>query len=205
MVSPSLFRQSQRCNSFELIIFDKKHLFRLILFYLLVFSTTGKAQIYLIDRGQISFRSDAPLELISANNTQFSGAIDFDKQTFFLQVLNKGFTGFNSPLQQEHFHENYLESSRYPKSSFQGKLIEPVNLGKNGSYIIRAKGKLTIHGVSQERIIKASLNVQEGVIQLESDFSLLLEEHAIAIPKIVKQKIAEEIFIHVTARLLPKP
>ena len=180
-------------------------MYRQLFVLFLLLTTPGRAQIYLIESGKIDFRSDAPLELIAAGNTQFTGAIDFDKQTFFLQVLNKGFTGFNSPLQQEHFHENYMESNRFPKSTFQGKLIEVVRPSENGSYTIRAKGKLTIHGISQERIIKATLKVQNGVIQLESDFSVLLEEHAIAIPKIVKQKIAEEIFIHVQARLLPKP
>lgn len=180
-------------------------MYRPLLFFFLLLTTSGKAQIYLIERGKVDFRSDAPLELIAASNTQFTGAIDFEKQTFFLQVQNKGFKGFNSPLQQEHFHENYMESSIHPKSTFQGKLIEPVNPNKNGTYTLRAKGKLTLHGISQERIIKATLRVQDGVIQLESDFSLLLEEHAIAIPKIVKQKIAEEIYIHVQARLLPQP
>jgi len=178
---------------------------RLLLLLFVLLSTVGKAQIYLIESGKIDFRSDAPLELIAASNTQFTGAIDFDKQTFFLQLQNKGFKGFNSPLQQEHFHENYMESTIYPKSTFQGKLIEAVNPAQNGTYIVRAKGKLNLHGISQERIIKATLNIQNGVIQLESDFSLLLVEHDIAIPKIVKQKIAEEIYIHVQARLLPQP
>lgn len=178
---------------------------RLLFLWLLLLSTVGNAQIYLIKSGKIDFRSDAPLELITASNTQFTGAIDFEKQTFFLQVANKAFSGFNSPLQQEHFHENYMESNRFPKSTFQGKLIEHIKPDKNGSYTIRAKGQLFIHGVSQERIIKATLVVQDGVIMLESDFSVLLEEHNIAIPRIVRQKIAEEIFIHVAARLLPQP
>jgi polyisoprenoid-binding protein YceI len=172
---------------------------------MLLFSQLGTAQVYLIKSGKIDFKSDAPLEMITASNTQFMGAIDFDKQTFYLQVANKGFTGFNSPLQQEHFHENYMESNRYPKSTFQGKLIETVSPNKNGTYTIRAKGKLFIHGISQERIIKATLIVQDNTLLLESDFSVMLEEHNIAIPKIVKQKIAEEIFIHVTARMLPQP
>lgn len=177
---------------------------RLLLYILLLISNAGNAQIYLIQSGKIDFRSDAPLELITASNTHFTGAIDFDKQTFFLQVVNKEFKGFNSPLQQEHFHENYMESGRYPKSTFQGKLIENITPNKNGTYTVRAKGKLSIHGISQERIIKSTLVIKEGVITLESDFSVLLEEHSIAIPKIVKQKIAEEIYIHVSARLLPK-
>ncbi len=162
------------------------------------------AQIYLIESGTIRLRSDAPLELIEATNTQFNGAIDLGKQTFLMQVVNIGFKGFNSPLQQEHFHENYLETSFFPKSTFQGKLIEPVDLTKTGVQTIRAKGKLNIHGVAQERIIKANLIVKGNTLVLESQFTVLLEEHNISIPKIVKQKIAEEIYIDVQARLLPK-
>jgi len=61
-------------------------------------------------------------------------------------------------LQKEHFNENYLESDKYPEASFKGKIIEDIDLDKDGEYEVRAKGELTIHGIMQERIIKANIN-----------------------------------------------
>lgn len=181
------------------------------LFILLVFSMgfgepqQQDAQRYIIRSAEVKFTSDAPLELIQASNKAISGIIDFDAQSFVIQIDNKAFVGFNSPLQQEHFHENYLESHRYTKSTFKGKIIEKVTLQAGKKISVRAKGLLQIHGIEQERIIKADLEMGEnGVLKLESKFSLLLEEHRISIPKIVKEKIAEEIFIQLYAELVVK-
>ena len=86
-----------------------------------------------------------------------------------------------------------MEAKSYPVSTFSGKIIEQVDLFKNGSYSVRAKGKLNIHGVEQERIIKVQLRIQDGTIFAETNFTILLQDHNITIPKVVFQKIAEEI------------
>ena len=116
----------------------------------------------------------------------------------------KTFEGFNSPLQREHFNENYMESKKYPKASFTGKIIEAIDFQKDGTYSIRAKGQLNIHGVEQERIIKSQLEVSGNKIKIQSTFSVPLSDHNITIPKIVYQKIAEEITITVDAELVKK-
>ena len=78
------------------------------------------------------------------------------KKNFSLKVDVHSFQGFNSPLQKEHFNENYLESDKYPVASFTGKIIEDVDLSADGAYELRTKGTITIHNIPQERIIKAS-------------------------------------------------
>ena len=52
---------------------------------------------------------------------------------------------------QEHFNENYLESDKYPKSVFKGKItnIDKVNFQKDGNYPILVNGILEIHGVKK--------------------------------------------------------
>lgn len=83
-----------------------------------------------------------PLELIEARSIELKGLIDPAKQTFAFSVSTNSFEGFNSKLQREHFNENYLESAKYPKSTFTGKIIEKVDFTTNGEHIICAKGKL---------------------------------------------------------------
>ncbi len=92
-----------------------------------------------------------------------------------------------------------MESSRYPNATFKGKIIEDVDFSKDGTYSVRAKGNLEIHGVVQERILKSSVDVQGNSFTLNSSFTIILEEHDISVPKIVYQKIAEEIHVQVQA------
>ena len=114
------------------------------------------------------------------------------------------FDGFNSSLQKEHFNENYIESHKFPEASFSGKIIEDVDLTKDGTYAVRAKGNFTIHGVSQERIIKSDVTVKNGKINIQSAFSVLLEDHNIPIPKVVKDKLSSEINVQVNCQLEPR-
>ena len=155
--------------------------------------------IFKTSNGNIKISSDAPLEIIKASSSELKGAIDADKRTFAFTINNNSIKGFNSPLQQEHFYENYIEAKKYPVSTFEGKIIEQVDFSKNAEYTVRAKGILTIHGVARERIIKSTLRVQGNTITVKSAFTILLSEHNITIPKIVYQKIAEEIKIEVDA------
>ena len=54
---------------------------------------------------------------------------------------------FAKSLMQEHFNEKYMESEKYPKATFQGKLTG-YDMKKSGVQDARAQGKLTVHGVT---------------------------------------------------------
>jgi len=179
---------------------------RVCLLITILFVHTGFSQtsIYQTVNGIISFQSEAPLELIKASSDQLIDAIDVDKKNFTFKILMRSFQGFNSPLQKEHFNENYVESDKFPEASFKGKIIEDQDLTVDGTYELRAKGILTIHGVSQERIIKSNVTVNNKTITLKSSFSVLLSDHNIPIPKVVYQKLANEIKVDVNATLEPR-
>jgi hypothetical protein len=130
--------------------------------------------------------------------------LDISKNNFSFKVVIRSFEGFNSPLQKEHFNENYLESDKYAEASFKGKIIEDADLTVDGTYEVRAKGNLTIHNVIQERIIKCAVTVKNKIITIHSNFTVLLSDHNIPIPKVVYQKLANEIKVEVTATLEPR-
>ncbi len=163
--------------------------------------TTAPKKVYSTENGQIIFRSDAPLELITASSKKLRGKFDVDKKIFAFSVAISSFDGFNNALQKEHFNENYLESDQFPQASFSGKIIEDLDYTVDGNYTVRAKGNLTIHGVVQERIIKTNLQIKQGTIALESKFTVLLAEHNIPIPKVIHEKLASEIKVEVNADL----
>lgn len=162
------------------------------------------AAVYITSTGSINFRSDARLELIRASSKELKGAIETDKKTFSFKIRMRSFQGFNSPLQREHFNENYMESETYPEASFNGKIIEDIDFNTPGKYTVRAKGILNIHGIEQERIIKSEVEIKQGSVMVKSTFSVLLSDHKILIPKVVSEKLANEIKVDITAELLPK-
>jgi polyisoprenoid-binding protein YceI len=161
----------------------------------------GQTNVFKTEKGSISFRSDAPLEIITASSTELDGVIDHEAMTFAFVVPISSFKGFNNGLQQQHFYENYLEATKYPEATFTGKIIEDVDLTQPGTYNVRAKGQLTIHGRTQERIIKTELISTGTEIIAKTQFLVPLVDHQILIPKVVNQKIAQEIKVNVKATM----
>ena len=94
-----------------------------------------------------------------------------------------------------------METDKFPYASFEGKVIEDIDYSKPGTYYVRAKGNLTVHGVTQERIIKIILEVKSKMIIASSEFTVLLADHNITIPKVVHEKLASEIKVAVNTEL----
>ncbi len=153
--------------------------------------------IYKTNTGVINFKSDAPLEVITATSRKMEGIIDADDLTFAFSLQVRSFEGFNNGLQQQHFYENYLETDKYPTATFSGKIIEHVNLTTPGTYTVRAKGQLTIHGRTKERIIKVEIISTGSELKAKASFFVPLVDHQIEVPRIVNQKIAQEIAVQV--------
>jgi polyisoprenoid-binding protein YceI len=159
--------------------------------------------VLLTENGTVGFVSEAPLEIIKASSVNLKGAIDTEKQSFVFVLENQSFKGFNSPLQQEHFYENYLETAKYPKTTFTGRIIEPLNIVPGTEQTVRAKGILDLHGVKQERMIKAVVKYEEESMSISATFTVLLDDHQIRIPKVVSKKISPEIRVSIEAVLYP--
>jgi YceI-like domain len=175
-----------------------KSLFVAILSYLILISRVcSQDLLWKAENGDVYFTSDAPLELIKAESQALRGIIDPSKRTFAFSVRMNSFEGFNSEIQQTHFLENYMEQKKFPQATFQGKFIEDISFETPGSYTVRAKGMLNIHGVSKERIIRGTLQVSKNAAHLEARFMVPLSDHGITIPKIVMQKIADDIEVDI--------
>lgn len=171
---------------------------------ILLSSWTQDAVLFTVSEGKIHFVSDAPLELIEAESDQLIGILSSENQSFAFSVPSSSFIGFNSPLQQEHFNENYMESSVFTNATFTGNIIEEVDLFSPGKITVRAKGKFTIHGIEKVQMIDVVLTITENNILVESSFEIQLKDYKIAIPRIVNKKIAETIKITVNATLQKK-
>lgn len=161
-------------------------------------------KLYEVSDGKVEFHSKAPKELIQAASSGLKGLVDLGRHTFAFRIEMASFTGFNSPLQREHFNENYMETAQFPLATFTGKIIEENDLSKDGVYNLRAKGQLGVHGLSQERIIPVKVTVKGGKATLESDFTVSLSDHNIKIPRVVYDKLSPEINVSIRATLTPR-
>lgn len=107
-------------------------------------------------------------------------------------------------MQKTHFNANYLETSKFTYTIFEGKIIEEIDFTKPGTYSVRGKGTFTCHGIEQDRIIKCNLIIGKGTLKINSEFTVLLDDHDIKIPSVVNQKIAEEITVVIDIQLKTK-
>lgn len=151
----------------------------------------------------VSFVSDAPMERIEARTGQATAILDITARSFAVQIPVGTFEGFNSPLQREHFMENYMQQPLHPNAIFKGRIIEAVDLTKPGTYRVRAKGDLLVHGVQRERIIECVLVVKEDGVTVDSSFEIELAEHEIRIPRVVQQKVSPRVQVTVAIAFTP--
>ena len=158
------------------------------------------AQKYFCKTGNIAFYSHTPIEDIAAESQSASTVYDASTGKLQWAVLIKSFN-FEKALMQEHFNENYMESSKYPKASFKGEIVnfEAIDLSSDGSHNAQIRGKLTIHGVTKEVETRATFEVKNGAVKGESKFNVLVADYGIEIPSVVKENIAKEIEITVKA------
>ncbi len=157
-------------------------------------------QKYFSKSGKITFYSDAPLEKIEAHNTTASTVLDATTGNFEWAVLIKGFQ-FEKALMQEHFNENYMESDKYPKAVFKGRIdnLSQVNFSKDGEYTVKASGNLEMHGVTQPVMVEGKLKVKGESISASGKFNVKVEDYKIQIPKVVADNIAKVVEVTVSA------
>jgi len=168
----------------------KRVLFTVYILFMSVIATS--AQKYFTKTGNVSFEAGTALEDIVATNKTAASVLDAATGQVEFAVLIKGFE-FRRALMQEHFNENYMESSKYPKASFKGMIIniQAVSFQKAGNYPITVKGTLEIHGVKKEITTNGSLKVSGTTIQALAKFPVIISDYKITIPGIVRDKIAK--------------
>ena len=181
----------------------KKTALSILLLTVTLFITNGQNR-YFTKTGNISFYSHTPMEDIQASNNQVTSFLDIETGEIVFAVLMKSFK-FSKALMEEHFNENYAESDKYPRSSFEGKIInlDQITFDKQGTYEATIQGKLTIHGETKEIEEKGTLTIANGGIIGSSKFSIDLYDYKIDIPKVVKENIAESIEITVELEYQP--
>ena len=172
--------------------------------FLMLAVSSLEAQKFFTRNGVISFNSDTPVEKIKAFNSSATSVIDTESGKMEFAVLIKGFQ-FPNALMQQHFNDNYLESDKFPKAVFKGQIDDPsqVNFSKAGTYTAKVSGELTIHGITQPKVVEATFVVEDGSIEGTSQFGVEVADHKIDIPIKVKDNIAKTITVKAEMKYKP--
>jgi polyisoprenoid-binding protein YceI len=178
-----------------------KHITIILLAWMSIINQAGQ-ELYVCKNARISLYSSAPIEDIAANTSTGTSVFNATSGELVFSVNISAFN-FKKSLMQEHFKSDYMESDKYPKATFKGKIQEHTDLTKNGTFPITATGELNVHGVKQTRTIPGSITVNNGAITLTSEFMVKCVDHHISIPQIVFHNIAESIKINVSAVYSP--
>ena len=175
------------------------------LFYFLFLTSLISAQKYATRAGNTSFiGSEKTFEQIKAVNNVSTAIIDSSSGDIAILLFISAFD-FEISLMQEHFNENYMDSSKYPKATFSGN-IQKFSLSELTEYEKDHKiiGVLTIRGIEKNITINSRLKKTDNGLSLKAGFSVLTSDFDIQVPKVVRNKISKEIKIKVDYELIEK-
>jgi hypothetical protein len=146
--------------------------------------------------GTITFEASVPsFEEVKAKNTAVTCVLNTTNGEIAALALMKGFR-FKVALMEEHFNENYIESSKFPKATFKGK-IENFDISKisttSKDYTI--KGKLELHGKSKDITTIAKIKKTGTDIEVKTNFSVNVSDYDIEIPSVISKKVAKKVTI----------
>lgn len=178
----------------------------LIIATLILMTNVVLAQKMMTRTGEIKFEATMPgaLDDIAAINSTVSCILDQATGDFVALALVKAFK-FKAPLMEEHFNENYIESSKFPKATFKGKITNfdasKINVSKT-SYDL--EGDLTMHGVTNKIKTKITLFLSSGKLNANANLIVKIKDYKIDIPSIVKNKISDNVNMKINFVLTPK-
>jgi polyisoprenoid-binding protein YceI len=156
--------------------------------------------------GKLTFDATVPAspEKITGISKTATAVLDTKTGNLQFSVLMKGFQ-FERALMEEHFNENYVESNKFPKAEFRGVILnqDAISYSKDGSYMAKVKGKMSMHGETKEIEATGTIKVKSGTITLLSDLSLPLSDYKISIPSLVADKVAAKAQVRVDCQLEP--
>lgn len=168
-------------------------------------SAIGQSK-YLTRTGLLAFEASVPsFEEVAAKNNSITAILNTENGDFAALALVKAFR-FKNALMEEHFNENYAESDSYPKATFKGKMenFDFDSLNKIDSSLT-INGSLTFHGITKEiKDTSITIKMVDGKIVLKGSFKVLVSDFGIEIPKIVQNKLSDEVSVGFNFELIKK-
>ncbi|NDI99441.1 YceI family protein [Flavobacterium sp. LaA7.5] len=174
----------------------KKSIINCILLVFLFLPTVFYAQKYTTRTGTLKFEASVPsFEEVAAEHKSVSAAFNPSNGDLAVLALMKGFR-FKIALMEEHFNENYVESDKYPKATFKGK-IENLDVKKLSATPkeFNITGELTMHGKTKKITDIAMISKSGNTVTITGAFNVKPADFDIEVPKVVRNKVAETVAV----------
>ena len=168
---------------------------KLSAFFIFGLCFSAYAQKYSAEKSFVSFYSKATIEDISAQNTKAQSIFNTATGDIVFVIPIQEFQ-FAKSLMKEHFNEKYMDTEKFPKSTFQGK-ITGFDTNASGVQQAKAAGKLTVHGVTRDIDVPGTVEVVNGKVVLKSAFIVILESYNITRPQLLWKNIAEQVEVKI--------
>ena len=155
-----------------------KRVFFLFTICLLIGTLAEAQKVFGTRNGKITFSAPNDDDVKAVNNEVVSRIADNGQMTFSL--LMKGFK-FKYAEMQEHFNDQYVESTKFPRADFKGIItnVKEVDFSKDGSYKVVVKGDLTMHGVTKNITVNGTLDIKSGKLSARAGFVAVMKEYNI--------------------------
>ena len=162
------------------------------------------SQTYLTRTGFTEFKASVEaFEPVEAKNNSTTAILKTQSGDIAAQLFINAFK-FRVALMQEHFNENYMDSDKFPKAVFRGKLNNFNFSELSGEQEYDLVGSLTIRGIKKDISTKAKVKKEGDQLVLTAAFSVEPKDFDIEVPSIVRKKIAEKINITIDYALVEK-
>jgi polyisoprenoid-binding protein YceI len=155
-----------------------KSVFALVLSLVFLVNQSDAQKVYATRNGKITFSAPSDADVKAVNNEVTSRIADNGQVTFSLLI--KGFK-FKFAEMQEHFNDQYLESSKFPRADFKGNItnLSDVNFSKDGTYKVSVKGDLTMHGATKNITVPGTIEIKGGKPSATAAFTLAMKDFKI--------------------------
>jgi polyisoprenoid-binding protein YceI len=153
-------------------------------------------------KSHIKFFSTTAAEDIEAHNYKAVSTIDTQSGKVVFSVPMQSFE-FEKSLMQKHFNQSkFLDTKQFPKAKFVGNIqnLKEISFDKDGTYLAKIEGQMTIRGKTNTVVDEAKLTVKEGLVKVLSSFDLKLADYGIEFEKGKPSKnIAETVKVTIEA------
>lgn len=178
---------------------------KIIIVCFLFVGVIASAQKYYTKTGETDFKASVEaFEPVEAKSNSTTAVLNTSSGDLAALLFIKSFH-FKVALMEEHFNENYMDSDKFPKATFKGKVKGFSMLELSGSAKeFDLSGTLTVRGKAKDIQTKAMISKVGDKVVIKSKFSVKPQDFDIEIPSIVRKKIAKDINIAVHYELVEK-
>jgi len=134
---------------------------------------------------------------IDAVNNQVTSRLQANGDLSFIMLI-KDFK-FDMEGMQNHFNTEYMESDKFPRAFFNGKItnLKSVDFTKEGKYPITVSGNMQVHGVNKAMQTNGFIEIKGGVPKATAQFVVTLKDFGIG--GLLIKMVADKINVSITA------